>query len=304
MSHGEIENTTISGVPRTNLRLPFIGHIVPFILKSVPFIGPFVGRTQPPGRRVDFQRNLPLGGGPAAVQDSMVRGTGTVSTVAGARLSYSGHPVLPRAGFTLVELVVTLAVVAILVTLAQPGMSRFIKDQRQKDQVTDLIDDLSVLQVEAIKRSAPVTLCKSNNPLADPPKCDTSTGNPWSNGWVIFVDGDSGSPTNDANGKIDNGEEILIVREALSGDKNELYGDGELEGTANRITADSFGMLGFATIDGDGNPVDDREFFHCDERGAKYAYAVTVNRAGRVHLSEQGKDMAGNALADASCPTL
>ena len=96
-------------------------------------------------------------------------------------------------GFTLVELMVTVAVVAILMAIAVPNMRSVIQNTRISNQINELTSDLNFVRSEAIKRGtdttvSSVTVCKSDNPTAATPTCNT-TALGWDMGRIIFIDG-------------------------------------------------------------------------------------------------------------------
>lgn len=93
-------------------------------------------------------------------------------------------------GFTLVELMVVIAIVAILATLAAPSFTRLIADAAIKEQVESMMDDFRFARSAAVKRGRSVTLCASNNPTAATPSCVVSDPD-WAKGWIIFVDEDA-----------------------------------------------------------------------------------------------------------------
>ena len=104
-------------------------------------------------------------------------------------------------GFTLIELIVTLAVAAILTTIAVPSFRSFIESNRLTGVTNDLLADFQLARSEAIKRSANTIVCKS----ADSATC--AAAGTWDNGWVVFADIDgSGTWTQTA------GEEDVLVR--------------------------------------------------------------------------------------------
>lgn len=91
-------------------------------------------------------------------------------------------------GFTLIELMVTVAVAAILFGIAAPDMRNFITGYRLRTVTNDLAASLAYARSESIKRGWPVTLCKSANPAASQPSCSTSSADGWAQGWLVFVD--------------------------------------------------------------------------------------------------------------------
>ncbi|MBA2591633.1 MAG: GspH/FimT family pseudopilin [Pseudomonadota bacterium] len=66
-----------------------------------------------------------------------------------------------RNGFTLIELMIAVAVLAIALGAGVPSMSEFIKNSRLSVQTHALIASLHLARTEANKRNAWVTLCKS-----------------------------------------------------------------------------------------------------------------------------------------------
>jgi type IV fimbrial biogenesis protein FimT len=90
-------------------------------------------------------------------------------------------------GFTLVELLVVLAVGAILLAIAVPGYAHFMNYNRLVAVTNDLVSSLQLARSEAIKRGKRVTVCKSGSVGAATPACDATAS--WQQGWLVFVDG-------------------------------------------------------------------------------------------------------------------
>ncbi|WP_096087354.1 GspH/FimT family pseudopilin [Agaribacterium haliotis] len=85
-------------------------------------------------------------------------------------------------GFSLIELMITLAILAILIMVAAPSM----ESSRKKSAVTGLqrefISSLALARGEASVKGRPVSIC----PSADTQTCDTNTD--WSKGWLVFLE--------------------------------------------------------------------------------------------------------------------
>jgi len=87
-----------------------------------------------------------------------------------------------RLGFTVIELLVTIAIAAIVMGLAVPSFNSAIKNNRLTAEVNMFVGALNLARSEAIKRNHNVAICKSN----DGATCVTA-GN-WEQGWLVFGD--------------------------------------------------------------------------------------------------------------------
>ena len=93
-----------------------------------------------------------------------------------------------NSGFTLIELMITLAIVAILLTVGVPSLTAFMQGNRLISSTNELVSALHVARSEAIKLNVRVSVCESS----DGANCST-TGN-WENGWIVFIDGYGATP--------------------------------------------------------------------------------------------------------------
>lgn len=100
-------------------------------------------------------------------------------------------------GFTLLELMVAVAVLSILLGLGVPAFTDTIRNNQIAAAGGDLVGALTLARNEALKRSVQVSVCAA----ADQDTC--AAGTDWSNGWIVFVD-DTGAP-----GVIDAGDTPL-----------------------------------------------------------------------------------------------
>jgi type IV fimbrial biogenesis protein FimT len=110
-------------------------------------------------------------------------------------------------GFTLFELMVTLAVAAIILSFGVPGFMSFIQNNRAATHTNDLITALNLARSEATRRSATVTVCSSD----DGATCSDS--NDWSTGWIILNAAD----------------EVLRTWPERSGGANVITGDAQVQ---------------------------------------------------------------------------
>ncbi|SAL74557.1 Tfp pilus assembly protein FimT-like protein [Caballeronia peredens] len=95
-------------------------------------------------------------------------------------------------GFTLVELCVVLAVMAILATFAAPSFVAWQARDQVDARARSLFSTLSLARAEAVRRGARVTLCRldaARHCLASGRSCDNGVTD-WSCGWGVFVDRD------------------------------------------------------------------------------------------------------------------
>jgi len=109
--------------------------------------------------------------------------------------------------FTLAELIVTLAVLAILLTLGAPMLSDMLESNRASARSLELRKALVATQQSATDMNVTVSLCPINSGNDG---CDADEPRDWSNGWLMFTD-----PA--GVGTLDDGETILHVFQATEG---------------------------------------------------------------------------------------
>ncbi len=90
-----------------------------------------------------------------------------------------------QAGFTFIELLVALAVLAILSAMAAPAFNRLIDTQARGTQMDAIRDAFRLARGSSLSKSQQIVICSSDNQST----CAGSTD--WSTGWVVFIDRDS-----------------------------------------------------------------------------------------------------------------
>jgi type IV fimbrial biogenesis protein FimT len=104
-----------------------------------------------------------------------------------------------QTGFTLMELLMTIAIAAIVATIGIPSFQYVTNSNRVSSEVNGLLGDLQFARGEAIKEGQPVTVCMSKGGTT----CDT-TGNAWNSGWIVYSNptGTGSNTTTPAAGSI------------------------------------------------------------------------------------------------------
>lgn len=164
-------------------------------------------------------------------------------------------------GFTLVELLTGVAVLAITLTLAGPSFVGMIKNNRISGASNDFVGALQLAKTESAARTRPVSICKSND---DATGC--VGGGDWQQGWLVFTD-------IDADGNYDDGEDTLIfIQEALH--EQITFG-----GTAGVDTSVTFFPSGTSSV------TSTEVLIMCDERGYDdSALGILISITGRGNV--------------------
>jgi type IV fimbrial biogenesis protein FimT len=172
-------------------------------------------------------------------------------------------------GFTLLELMVSLAIVGTLLAVGIPAMGDFIRNSRITGAANDVMGALHYARSEAVKRRLPVTFCTSANAVEDNEANPDATcaASAFLTGWMVFVD------TNDS-GQRDAGELILSQR----GPINELI-TARSEVNPLRVT---YLLNGFA------KNTNGARLVFCDDRGNEAA-AGELSAARAIFVSVTGR---------------
>jgi len=85
-------------------------------------------------------------------------------------------------GFTMVELLVTLVIVAILTIIAVPQFTSATQTQRTSSEINNLLNDVQFARSEALKEGQMVSLCISSTGTS-------CAGTGWHSGWIVYSAG-------------------------------------------------------------------------------------------------------------------
>lgn len=183
-------------------------------------------------------------------------------------------------GFTLIEMLVAMSLIAVVIALAGPSMRELILNNRQVADYNTMLSSLTLARAEAIKRRARTRVCISNAT----PDCDT-TATRWEDGWIIVADTNGNGTVTTADGDL-----LLQVQSGLEVGTT-------LRGNANVVRNVTFDTRGFSGSTG--------TLRFCDPRGAAEARGIIISNTGRARqaLDSNGDGtVEGGGGANLTCP--
>lgn len=90
-------------------------------------------------------------------------------------------------GFTLIELMVTVAIVSILLIVAVPSFQTVMNSNRLTTAANEFVGSFQAARAEAIRYNRRVVICLSTNPNAATPTCAAADATN-ATGWIVFMD--------------------------------------------------------------------------------------------------------------------
>lgn len=166
-------------------------------------------------------------------------------------------------GFTLIELMMTVLVGAVLLGIAVPAFRTFVQNTRLTSEANALVYSLALARDEAVKRDSAVEVCASAN--------GTSCGGTWNLGWIVCTPS-PGCAT------------VIQVAPGLAGGNTvteQLNGATDLTFSTNGQS-----QTGLAY-----------QFVFCDNRGVTYGQDVELNLIGRAQAAQTaGQQVSGAPL--------
>lgn len=162
-------------------------------------------------------------------------------------------------GFTLLELITTVAVVAVLASIAVPGLQSVSLNSKQASTVNKLVSSIHLARSVAVTQNAPASICPSETGT----KC---SGSDWSLGFIVFED-------TDGDGMLDSGESVIS------------HGGGNAALTVSTVNIDkslTYRPNGRPTLTPSGTI--SGQFTFCDQRGSGHAKGLVIDLAGRPRV--------------------
>lgn len=196
-------------------------------------------------------------------------------------------------GFTLIEVLITLVVVAVLTLGVAPNLSSVVKRNRSAASINDMLASLQYARSEALTRGTSVILCRRQTPsdsdasctnsnltVTAPCSCATATTNSnadgWEDGWLVVAD-------SDRSGAVSVGDDLLRVNGPIGGGFS-------LRG--NTALADNVLFQADATV---GNSMG--SFFLCGPGTDTASDSERIRMARKISISLVGHSTAGDATS-------
>ena len=168
-------------------------------------------------------------------------------------------------GFTALELIVTMAIITILLTMGVPAFENYGWNLRMKTAMDQLQTDLNLARGQAISQNSQTVICPANDDN------DCSGQSEWQRGWIVFTDlnGDRHRQDSEPLHKHAGAMEMLSISSSRSRSFLRFYPNGSAPGSNISI-------------------------LFCDKRGAAQAGTITVSNSGRIRMQTNGSEPSEN----------
>lgn len=162
------------------------------------------------------------------------------------------------AGYTLIELMIALSLMAILMAYGLPNYYSFKQNQIMRQEVNRLVGSINFARNHSINASEYVVLCATQSMTS----CDGATD--WHGGWMVFLD-------NNETREFDDGDQLLMFEHGIN---------HNISATSSQYRQKiRFDQMGAA-------PGTNLTVRFCDDRGADFGKAVIISNVGRPRVTQ------------------
>jgi len=168
-------------------------------------------------------------------------------------------------GFTALELIITMAIVAVLLTMGVPAFQNYSWNLRMKTAMDTLQSDLKLARGQAISHNSKTVICPAGG------EHDCSGQEEWQDGWIVFTD--------------------------INGDRKKQASEPLLKysGALARLSINSSSSRTYLRFFPNGTaPGSNATIRFCDRRGAAYSGSIMVSNSGRIRLQPPGGELSEN----------
>jgi len=156
-------------------------------------------------------------------------------------------------GLTALELIVTMAVIAILLAAGVPAIENYALNLRMRTAMDMLVSDLAQARSHAISHNVQTVIC----PAAENNDCSAEAA--WNDGWILFTDLNADRHKQESEPLLKHGGtvELLNINSSDSRRSLRFYPNGTAPGSNTSI-------------------------LFCDGRGTSHANTVKLSNSGRI----------------------
>jgi type IV fimbrial biogenesis protein FimT len=160
-------------------------------------------------------------------------------------------------GYTMVELIVTVAVGSVLLMIAVPTFFWVTNSNRIAAEINGLLGDMQFGRAEAVKEGTPVTVCVSSNGTS------CAGVNTWQSGWIVFSDVNG-------NAVVDPGDVILRIQKPFTSTDTFV--------ASNAVSAVTFNRDGYANGIAAGTLIE----LHDQTNNHNWTRCLAINLVGQI----------------------
>jgi prepilin-type N-terminal cleavage/methylation domain-containing protein len=183
-------------------------------------------------------------------------------------------------GFTLMELMLVVALAAVILGIGVPSFKEFSRNNRMVTIANDFLGGVQSARTEAIKRQLAVggvAVCSSTNPEEAMPTCLGAADKKF-DGWIAFVDANN-------NCDRDAGETVLRSGKRIDMDNT----TASYRRSVSNGSCISFAATGFVVTNNGKTPVIPVRTLYCDERGNVNQGGTALSVARGVEVTATGR---------------
>lgn len=184
-----------------------------------------------------------------------------------------------QSGFTLMELMIVLSLAAAIVALGAPNFNEFRRNNRLTGVANDFLGAVITARTEAIKRQVGVSICPSENPLAEDAVC----GGGEFRGWIAFADPNQDCARTD--------DEVIVRAGARAEDAVNVVANEDASCISFAPTGFRQDIAGEVTL---------TNLVLCDDRGTAAQDGTDQSAARGVEIGRTGRARITRVIAELS----
>jgi len=190
---------------------------------------------------------------------------------------------LSNKGFSLLELIITIFIVAILLGTAVPSFTQSIKNNRLTTEVNELITAINKARQAAITEGTEAVVCHSAEPNAENPSCG-GTQSTWKTGYLVYVKSKTSVTSTDLIDLNYNPLTDELLSQIVGSNKTEHFIKPKDLNSVRHIAFNSVGLI----LNGPNHALD-----ICDDRAGDHGSTISVSAAGRINRAKLTCPIAG-----------